>query len=107
LPLKTPKGLIISNGKVVYLNREGCEYLESLNISYEEMKEYIVFNTCKQFISNSFKKYNIHHKTKAERLALIDLNENQKSIVIKYKCDRKTIRKAKKIQNDNLHNRKQ
>lgn len=76
--------------------KEILEYLESLNLSYVEMVDYFEIKIYPSEICRYFKKYNIHHKKKYERVNNnLSINGNK----IKYNLSKNTILKGRKNKN--------
>lgn len=87
-------------------NKENLEFLESLNLTYAEMISCFDITLKKAYLSKLMKKYGIYHKNTYERVyasLLADkrlMDKTLGQLVIYFKCNKRTIMKAKdKIKN--------
>lgn len=86
--------------------KENLEFLESLNLTYAEMISCYDVKLKKADISKRFKKFGLYHKNTYERVyatLLADkrlLNKTLGQLVIYFKCNKRTIMKARDMIND-------
>ena len=87
-------------------NKENLEFLESLNLTYAEMISCFDITFKKAYLSKLMKKYGIYHKNTYERVyatLIADkrlIGKTLGQLVIYFKCDKKTIMKARDMIND-------
>lgn len=86
--------------------KENLEYLESLNLTYAEIASCFDVYISKQYLYKLFKRYGIHHKNTYERVYATLLKDNRLmnktlgQLVIYFKCNKRTIMKARDMIND-------
>ena len=89
------------------LNKETLLALEQLNLSYNEMIDFLGLKITPYYLSKLFKKFEIHHKSKKERIykAVVNTEGSVRFLARKFECSPATIQKIKKeIKNGNCVN---
>lgn len=86
---------------ILELTKNDCVYLESLNLSYKQMLEFISIRTTENALAKSFLKYGIKHKTKYERIKINILkggyiDKPTSLLAKKYDCNVKLIQRIKR-----------
>lgn len=95
----------VKKGEFLVLNKDVCEYLESLNLSYKEMVEYFGIKVYPDTIRKAFWRYQVKHKTKKVMIKQYCIENPTKSlsfVAIKYKCSREWVKQIRKEIKDEI-----